>query len=90
MVEAGQNRLRHDWDAPVGVSVLHSAIMHDSLRTLEEVVGNLRKAGHLNEDVFDPAPLQLADEGLRFGSGTRQRVRKLNLPNFLTGNDNRG
>ena len=66
MAEAGQNRL----DTPVGVSVLHSAILRDSLRTLEEVVGNLRKEGRLNEDVFDPAPLQLADERLRFGSGT--------------------
>ena len=40
MAEAGQNRPRHDSDALVGVSVLHSAIMHDNLRTLEEDVGN--------------------------------------------------
>ena len=31
VVEAGQNRLRHDSDALVTVSVLHSAIMYDSL-----------------------------------------------------------
>ena len=35
-------------------------------------------------------PLQLADERTRFGSGTPQRVRKLKLPNFVTGDDNRG
>ena len=29
MAKAGQNRLRHDSDALVGVGVLHSAIMHD-------------------------------------------------------------
>ena len=90
MAEAGQNRPRHDSDAPVEVSVLHSAILYDSLRTLEKAVGNLRKEGRLNEDVFDPAPLQLADERIRFGSGTPQRVRKLKLPNFVTGDDDRG
>ena len=37
MAEAGQNRPRHDSDALVGVSILHSAIMHDSLRTLENL-----------------------------------------------------
>ena len=62
MAEAGQNRPRHDSDAPVRVSVLHSAILHDNLRTLEEDVGNLRKEGRLNENVSNPAPLQLADE----------------------------
>ena len=55
MAEAGQNRPRHDSDASVGVSVLHSAIVHDSLRTLEEAVGKLRKEGRLNDDVSDPA-----------------------------------
>ena len=54
MAEVGQNCLCHDSDAAVGVSVLHNAILHDKLRTLEEAVGNLRK-GHLNQDVFDPA-----------------------------------
>ena len=48
MAEAGQNRPRHNSDAPVGVSVLHSAILRDSLRTLEEVVGNIREEGRLN------------------------------------------
>ena len=88
MAEAGQNRPCHDSDAPVGVSVLHRAILRDSLQTLEEAVGNLRKEGRLNEDVFDPAPLQFADERLRFGSGTPQRVRKYKLSNFVTGDDN--
>ena len=41
MAEAGQNRPRHDLDALVGVGILDSAIMHDSFRTLEEVVGNI-------------------------------------------------
>ena len=60
------------------------------LRTLEEAVGNLRKEGRLNENVFDPVPLQLADERLRFGSGTSQRVRKYKLPLSVTWDDNRG
>ena len=41
VAEAGQNRPRHDSDALVGVGVLHSVIMHDNFRTLEEAVGNL-------------------------------------------------
>ena len=61
-MKAGQDCPCHDLDALVGVSVLHSAIMYNSLPTLEEAVGNLRKEGRLNEDVFDLAPLQLADE----------------------------
>ena len=48
VVEAGQNRPRHDLDALVGVGVLHSAIMHYSFQTLEEAVGNLWKEGRLN------------------------------------------
>ena len=40
-MKAGQNRPRHDSDALVGVGILHSAIMHDSLRTLEDAVRNL-------------------------------------------------
>ena len=76
MAEAGKNHPRHDSDAPVGVSVLHSAILADSLRTLEEAVGNLREEGRLNENVFDPVPLQLADEKIRFRSCTPQLVRK--------------
>ena len=62
MEKVGQNRPRHASDALVGVSVLHSAIMLDNLRTLEEAVVKLRKEGRLNEDVSDPTPLQLADE----------------------------
>ena len=62
MAEAGQNRPRHYPNASVEVSVLHSAILRDNLRTLEEAVGNIRKEGRLNENVSDPAPLQLADE----------------------------
>ena len=41
MVEAGQNRPRHDLDALVGVGVLHSAVVLDSLRTMEDIVGHL-------------------------------------------------
>ena len=37
MAEAGQNRPRHNSDAPVGVSMLHSAILRDNLRTLEKL-----------------------------------------------------
>ena len=36
MAEAGQNRPRHDLDALVGVSVLHSVIMFDYLSTMED------------------------------------------------------
>ena len=62
MAEAGQNCPLHDSDALVGVSVLHSAIVLDSLRTLEDTVGHLRKEGRHNEDISDPASLQLVDE----------------------------
>ena len=78
---------RHDSDALVGVSVLHSAIMHDNFRTMEDVVGNVWKKGRLNKDVSNPAPVQLADERIRFGLGTAQRVRKPKLPNFIKGDD---
>ena len=40
--------------------------------------------------VSDPAPLQLTDERIRFGSGTPQRVQKSKLPNFVSGDNNRG
>ena len=48
MNEARENRLRHDSDALVGVDILQSAIIHDNLRTLEEVVGKIGKEGRLN------------------------------------------
>ena len=41
MAEAGQNRPCHDLDALVGVGVLHSEIVFDNLRTLEDTVGYL-------------------------------------------------
>ena len=70
VAEAGKNRPRHDSDALVGASVFHIAIMHDNLRTMEDVVGNFWKEGRHNKDVSDPVPLQLADERIWFGSGT--------------------
>ena len=41
MAEAGQKHPRHDSDALVKVSVLHSAIAFDSFRTMEDSVGHL-------------------------------------------------
>ena len=41
--------------------------MFDSIWTMENTVGNLWKEGRLNEDVFDPTPLQLADERIWLG-----------------------
>ena len=49
MAEAGQNRPRHNSDAPVGVSVLHSAILRDSLRTLEELSETYERKVALNK-----------------------------------------
>ena len=43
MAKAGQNRPRHDSNALVGVSVLHSAIMHDNLRTLKKLLETYEK-----------------------------------------------
>ena len=62
MVEARQNRLRHNLDALVRVGVLHSAIVFDNLRTMEDIVGHLQEEGLRHEDISNPAPLQLADE----------------------------
>ena len=41
MAEAGQNRPRYNLDAFVGVGILHNAIVLDTLRTLEDIVGDL-------------------------------------------------
>ena len=85
MAEVGQNRPCHDSYAPVEVGVLHSAILLESFRTMEDVVGNLRKEGRLNKDVSDPAPLQLAHERIRFGSGTPQQYESLSSQIFSEG-----
>ena len=41
MAKAGQDRLRHDSDAPVEVGVLHSEIAFDNLPTMKDPLGHL-------------------------------------------------
>ena len=62
MAEARQNHPRHDLDAPVGFGVLHSAIVFDNLRSLEDTVGYLCEESRCDKDKSDSASLQLADE----------------------------
>ena len=88
MVEAGQNRLCHDSDALVGFSVLHSAIVFDRLSIIEDTLRHLREEGCRHKNIFDSTPLQSADERIRLGLGTLERVRKFKLPDFGSGDDN--
>ena len=90
MVEAGQNRPRHDLDALVGVGVLHSAVVLDSLRTMEDIVGHLWEESCRDKDISDPAPLQLADERIWFGPNTPEWIRKSKLLDLGSGDDNWG
>ena len=62
MVEAGQNDLRYNSDAFVGVSVLHSAIVFDHLSTMEDTLRHLREEGRRHKNILDSAPLRSVDE----------------------------
>ena len=62
MAEAGQNLPRHDSDALVGVSVLHSAIVFECFRIMEDTLGHLREEGRRDKDMSGSTPLKFADE----------------------------
>ena len=88
--EPGQNRPRHDLDALVRVSVLHSAIVLNRLPTMEDALGHLREEGCRHKDILDSTPLQPSDERIQLDPGIPEQVRKSNLPYFHSGDDNRG
>jgi hypothetical protein len=56
---------------------------------VEEVVEHLGEKGGRYEDLFDTAPLQLADEGIQLDHDSRERIRMNHFPVVSARNDDR-
>ena len=56
---------------------------------VENVVRLSQEKGGRNEDISSTTPLQPLNEGIQFGQGTLERLRRHNLLDLSTGNDDR-